>query len=619
MPKTETESLVRLAATAALLTAAVACSSDGFDSAAINRPVDRPASEPGAIPATTSAQSVDGTGAQPADSVAAPIPDTVTPVTEAPSTAAPAVGAVDPQAQPTEVQPTEVQPTPPMAEPAGMMQPQPPVVGEVPIPINNPGSPASMTPLSQGCADIGGSGKTIEVNDEDELSDALASAAAGDTIVIKADLDDTLSVRDLKFDARNPLWIVGDGVSVENASIRNSVGVSIGGIRFTSNDASTLLKVENSQNIQIVRNTFDHTGVQSGQTSIVTSQATDSVEIGCNAFQNMDFANAASGSFIKTQWDEPALTKNLHIHHNHFKGITPVPNDGGFKGDSDREAIAFGVADTQDIVTSHIVEFNLFEDCDGENEIITVKTSGNSIRFNTFLNSLGSVSVRFGANTDVYGNFFLANEDNQNAFPNDTGGIRVYGTGHRIFNNYFEGLTGESWRVPINVDGGDTSDSTGGNRHERSTNVLVVNNTLVNCTHGIGVGTHYNLDAKDTVFANNLFVNLENPMFDIGNQSGSTFFANMGIGSPVGLALEAAQLMETDPMLVQGGGVFRLSDTSPARNAANTQFAFVQDDIEGNARQMPDIGADEFTAESPSRRLLSAADVGPASPVLQNP
>lgn len=459
----------------------------------------------------------------------------------------------------------------------------------------------------------GGTGTVHDVANETEFDNALAMAGPGDTIRLTASIDE-LSLRDLDYPASNPLRVVaGAGVSLQQFSITDSRGVRVEGFRLSSAESSTLFKVVNSTDLAIIGNVFDCGAMTAeGQSAIVTTHASADIEIAYNEFKNIAFSGTNSGSFIKTQYDAPQITARLHIHHNYFHDIEPVVIGGTFDGDSDREAIVFGIADAQDIATNHIVEHNLFEDCDGENEIITVKTSNNTIRYNTFVNNLGSVSIRFGAGTDVHGNFFFANSLNQNPFPDDTGGIRVYGHGHRIFNNYFEGLTGRGFRVPINIDGGDTSDSSGGDGHERPTDVEVVNNTLVDCAHGIGVGTHYSLAPQRTVFANNLVYNTANPMFEIARESGSIYQRNIGFGSAPGRAFTTDELWVVDPALVDAGPVFRLSPSSPAVGHG-LDYAYVTDDMDGQARTATDVGADQLSSAPVTRSPLTPADVGPAA------
>ena len=53
------------------------------------------------------------------------------------------------------------------------------------------------------------------------------------------------------------------------------------------------------------------------------------------------------------------------------------------------------------------VEHNLFEECDGEIEIISNKSGKNTFRHNTFRRSSGTLTLRHGNWAEVYGNYFL--------------------------------------------------------------------------------------------------------------------------------------------------------------------------------------------------------------------
>ena len=464
--------------------------------------------------------------------------------------------------------------------------------------------------------DAGTSGEvtTYDVADEDELATAVATAQGGDTIRVTASIDEA-TLRNLSYPADTPLRIVASGPTIrfQRFELRSCSGVSIEGFLFASPEENTLLKIENSTHVGIIGNVFDNGAMTTeGQSSIVTTQASADIEIAYNEFMNIRYPGNNSGSFIKTQFDEPQLTQRLHIHHNYFHDIEPVASGDGFDGDSDREAIVFGVSDTQDIATHHIVEHNRFEDCDGENEIITIKTSNNIVRYNTFVNSLGSVSIRFGSGTDVYGNFFFADESNENAYPNDTGGIRVYGRDHRIYNNYLQGLSGSGFRAPIIVDGGDTVDSSGGDGHERPSNVQVVNNTLIDCDFGIAVGANYPLAPEDTVFANNIFHNLGSSMFAVVRETRSTYARNIGFGSPPGRSFTTDELWVTDPMMMDAGEVHRLMAMSPAINYG-VSYIYVNDDMDGQTRVDIDVGADEVSSTPVVRGPMAPSAVGPSA------
>lgn len=354
----------------------------------------------------------------------------------------------------------------------------------------------------------------------DSLDEVVAAASAGDQIIVTGSGE--ISLKNYEFTSQ--LLIRAEsvgGTTLTNATITNCNNITLQGFVFGPNDESTLLKIVNSTNIKVLQNTFDHDGVSESQSSIVMTQASDTIEIAYNEFLDKNVSDNGSkvtGSFIKTQFDDPMMTKNLHIHHNHFKNITPYLVDGTPTGDSDREAIAMGIADSQSVVTSNIIEYNLFENCDGENEIITVKTSGNTFRYNTFKNSMGSLSFRLGTDNKAYGNYFYGEGSGDSVTDDNyqTGGVRVYGEGHSVYDNYMEGLTGTSWRRPILIDSGDTSSSVGNDSHQVSSNVLVSNNTIVDSTGGgihIG-GDKYSKMPFDITITNNTVVGSEGTLFN---------------------------------------------------------------------------------------------------------
>jgi len=336
-----------------------------------------------------------------------------------------------------------------------------PTVTPTPTPTVTPTPTPTVTPTPTPTVTPTPTGGTTYTTTPDDLEDLIDSLSAGDTVVLTG--SGSFSISDKNFSS--PVTIraatIG-GTDLENATISNSNNIIVQGFVFGPSEESTLLKIENSTNIQVLRNVFDHENITENQTSIVTTQASDSISIGYNEFRdkNIDQVGGTkiTGSFIKTQFDDPLMTTNLHIFRNHFNNIAPFLEDGVPAGDSDREAIAMGIADSQSVVTNNIVEYNLFENCDGENEIITVKTSGNAFRYNTFKNSMGSLSFRLGTDNEAYGNYFYG-EGASGSVTDDnyqTGGIRVYGSGHSIYDNYMEGLSGISWRLPILVDSGDT-------------------------------------------------------------------------------------------------------------------------------------------------------------------
>jgi hypothetical protein len=81
-----------------------------------------------------------------------------------------------------------------------------------------------------------------------------------------------------------------------------------------------------------------------------------------------------------------------------------------------------------------VVRCNWFENLDGEAEVISVKTAGNKIVGNTFLNNAGALVVRAANETSIVSNLFLNNRGKKNV-----GGIRNHGDDTQIAGNDFVG------------------------------------------------------------------------------------------------------------------------------------------------------------------------------------
>jgi len=363
----------------------------------------------------------------------------------------------------------------------------------------------------------------------DDLNTLLSSGSVtgGDEVIVSGDGE--ISLKNLCFDAQVLIRAENiGGVTLNSATINNAQHIALQGFTFGPNDNSTLLKIVNSKNIKVLRNTFDHKDITDGQNAIVLTESSEEIAIAYNEFLDKNIVvededgQINSGSYIKFQYDDDTgtMTKSAHIHHNYFNNIVPYVKTGETspEGDSDREAIVFGDSGSQDVETNHLIEYNLFEDCDGENEIMTVKTSNNEFSHNTFLNSMGSLSFRLGHDNKAENNYFYGTGESTLVTDANyqTGGIRVYGENHTISHNYMQNLSGTSWRSPILIDSGDVSDSSNGNSHEAPTNVIVSDNTLVdNLGGGIYIGRdNYSIVPTTISIIDNVVIGSEATLFD---------------------------------------------------------------------------------------------------------
>jgi poly(beta-D-mannuronate) lyase len=171
--------------------------------------------------------------------------------------------------------------------------------------------------------------------------------------------------------------------------------------------------------------------------------------------------------------------RNYHkIINNHFG---PRPRKGGARG----ESIQLGSSFTSMTPSNTTIANNLFEECNGEVEIISSKTNFNEIRNNVFYKSEGSVVTRHGNYAIIDGNYFIGDGVNKNF-----GGIRLVNTGHWVINNYFHKIIGENFRSPLAVMNGIPKSPL--NRYNQVTDVVVAYNTYVDCKSPwqFGVGTN---------------------------------------------------------------------------------------------------------------------------------
>ncbi len=170
---------------------------------------------------------------------------------------------------------------------------------------------------------------------------------------------------------------------------------------------------------------------------------------------------------------------NYHkIINNHFGPRPP-------KGGPSAETIQIGDSYTSMCPSYTLVANNLFDECNGEVEVISSKTNFNVFKNNVFYKSEGSLVTRHGNYVTVDGNYFIGDGVNENY-----GGIRIINTGHWVVNNYFYGLKGQRFRSPLAVMNGIPKSPL--NRYNQVTDVVVAYNTYVNCSSPwqFGVGTN---------------------------------------------------------------------------------------------------------------------------------
>lgn len=211
-----------------------------------------------------------------------------------------------------------------------------------------------------------------------------------------------------------------------------------------------------------------------------------------NRVDHCYFANKdRSGVLMMVALDKAESRENNHIIDYNFFGyreIFPAGNGG--------EIIRLGDSSTSIYSCKTIVENNIFFQCDGEVEIISIKSADNIIRQNNFYECAGSVVCRHGKNNTIHSNVFIGNN------KAGCGGVRVINQGQKVYDNYFQELAGT------------------GNRSALCIMMAVFENpTLSTDTEQEPLNAYHKV--KDAEVASNVFVSCKN--VDLGTDVSYTY------------------------------------------------------------------------------------------------
>jgi len=467
---------------------------------------------------------------------------------------------------------------------------------------------------------------TINVSNNAQLAAAVANANPGDVIVLANGSYSGLTIS-TQGTAASPIEIraANKGQAVFNSGTVYLQGASyttLTGLKITTS-GTTMTIDGKSRKVGVFLEDCNYCRVSSSTFQMNASGTTEWLLIGGNSnYNRVDYnefgPNTQGGHYImtlgestipgvtppsdRTNWANyqspynPNMARNTQIDHNYFRD-----NTGG-------ETICIGcigmTGDYQDLYT--VIEHNLFSNCDGDAEIVALKGSNNTIRYNTILTSKGMLSSRAGNKNSIHGNFMLQGN------KSGAGGIKFYEKDHKIYNNYIEGAS----EYPILFGAGDSYTSSNFS-HAQVFRATVVNNTIVNANNRpviIGHGSNDRLPPMDSVFANNIVTGSASALINERVASNIVFSKNIAQGN-LGTTATSAEFNMTNPQFTTVNNLQKLSANSPAIDYANTAYtSFVTSDMDGQARSTPDTGADEYSTATIVNRPLTAADVGPNAP-----
>jgi poly(beta-D-mannuronate) lyase len=349
------------------------------------------------------------------------------------------------------------------------------------------------------------------------------------------------------------------------------------GLNFESTNGPAV-ELRGCSYVQITRNVFRLKETQRGLWIYIDGVKGDSVRLSHHnrIDHNLFEKKSQLGNFITiegTMRAQPQVSQYDRIDHNLFADIGP-------RAENVLEAIRVGAAEYSLSSGYTIVENNLFERCDGDPEYISIKSSDDTIRNNTFRECLGSLSLRHGNRNTVEGNYIIGNgrtgtflDSTGKTWTLGTGGVRFYGNGMRILNNYFEGLTGRRWDATFAITSGNAEYGDGQplTKHFRIQDATIAGNTLVDNLSNFEIGydgdgfqgNWWRLPPRGMRIENNVIVGSRDTLIKIFAQPEKSFWQK-NIAWAVGAAVASRSSIEgvliMDPHLMRSGGIWHRPD-----------------------------------------------------------
>jgi len=448
------------------------------------------------------------------------------------------------------------------------------------------------------------------VSDPTQLYNAIDAAAAGTTITLEdGNWNDVFinfkkngtSSEPITITAQNPgavfmtgnsrVYIEGTYITVSGLVFQNPSNLAIDGDKI-----KPVIELKRCNHCKIINNKIDHYNATESQKTLTFKWIlTDGQnnEIAYNSF----IGKYGIGSIINDNRNSTPADF-LKIHHNYFAERTPINQ---VNDDNDQDAIRIGNSSTSLSNSFSEVYNNYFYNFAGEVEVISNKSGGNKYYNNTFRDYSGTLTLRHGDECEVYNNYFIAND---RIF---SGGIRVIGEGHKIYNNYIEGINyrkpsgaGSSTTGGINISNGRRNSALNG--YYQVKNVQVINNTFVDCDYALRIGTQVKDDLdqapQNLIVANNITYNTSIEDYQIVTESS-------------GNSRSEGNIFSLPPNEMTDDGNFRrLNSGSSPIGAAVGNYSFLAQDILGADRDANyDAGAEEFGANGTNLPYTNS-DVG---------
>lgn len=333
------------------------------------------------------------------------------------------------------------------------------------------------------------------------------SWSAGDTIVLKNGewTNQTISLK-ASGTASQPVVLIAEnqGDVIFNGSSRISVSgqfIEISGIYFKDGTLSGSPVVEfrtSSSNMAENCRLTNCAIINYNPTLNTVDSKWVSLYGRNNRVDNCSFENKTNSGTLLVVW----LTSGVvpaHVIENNYFGYRVANLDDKGEELNGQEIIRIGDSNTSMQYADCIVRNNFFERCNGEIEIISNKSCGNVYSNNVFYECKGMLTLRHGNDCIVEGNYFFGNG------VSSSGGVRIIGEDHKVYNNYFDNLRGTNFRAALCMVRGKENSVL--NDYFQVKNAFVAFNTFVNCTQSFCINYNssstYTMPPIGTIIAHN--------------------------------------------------------------------------------------------------------------------
>ncbi|MGN8072341.1 chondroitinase-B domain-containing protein [Mucilaginibacter sp. SG564] len=331
--------------------------------------------------------------------------------------------------------------------------------------------------------------KNFTVRSQEEFKTAVSQAVAGDVIIIAngtytgwavkvptvANAAHPLSIR---AETRDKVIFTGDtdqSVFEISGSYIVLQGLIFKGCNVLKADGKVgvLVEFKNSTDCRLTQCLFTQNAAKAQFTPLVIVSGTGQH----NRVDSCRFISNIDNQELQIKITKEACPVNTLIENNIFENKAKVNwkvFNGGECVQIGQDPVLLGTS-----IAKSIVRYNRFINCNGEPEVISNKSSGNSYIHNYFENCEGELVMRGGHDCVI----------DSNVINGGTGGIRINGTGHIITHNTISNV-----KTGIRLMYGMGRGKSEIGFYIAASNCVIKNNHIEKAATGILVGDNKNAD-----------------------------------------------------------------------------------------------------------------------------